>query len=164
MNKINMMHLLRSWTAGVLALVLLLCAPLACAEAPETEPEIPGVPLMTRYVQIDFPEIYSAAVTIEVIEAEDASIINATTLLGEQEILLYTLILTTMDISAEEALVLGWLQDEALGRISIVLQLEEQLPESWSETEYMWICELQETVNHLLMQLMEDPRYDPGVI
>ena len=164
MRKVNLLHLIRSWTASILALVLLLCVPLGCAEAPAMTPEVPGVPLMTRYMQMDFPEIYSAAVTIEVMELEDASIINATTLLGEQEILLYTLILTTMDISAEEALVLGWLQDEELGRINIVLQLEEQLPESWSEAEYMWICELQETVNHLLMQLMEDPRYDPGVL
>lgn len=167
MNRMNWTNLAQSCAAGLLALALLLCGvcvPRTCAEELQTEPEIPGVPLMTKYVQMDFPEIYSAAVPLEIIETEDASIINAVTLLGEQEILLYSLILTTMDVAADEAMVLGWLQDEELGRIAIVLQLEEQLPESWSEAEYMWICELQETVNVLLMQLMEDPRYDPGVM
>ena len=164
MNKATLLTFVRNCTAAMLALVLCLCAPLACAQELQTEPEIPGVPLMTKYAQMDFPEMYEAAIILDVLDVEDASIINAVTFLGEQEILLYTLILTTLDIDVEEAMVLGWLQDEELGRIAIVLQLEEQNPESWSEAEYMWICELQETVNHLLMQLMEDPRYDPGVL
>ena len=167
MNKVTLLTFVRNCAAAMLALVLCLCgvyAPLACAEEPEAAIELPGVPLMTKYAQMDFPEMYEAAIILDVLDVEDASIINAVTFLGEQEILLYTLVLTEMEISADEAMILGWLQDEELGRIAIVLQLEEQNPEYWSEAEYMWICELQETVNHLLMQLMEDPRYDPGVL
>ena len=89
MNKATLLTFVRNCTAAMLALVLCLCgvyAPLACAEEIQTEPEIPGIPLMTKYAQMDFPEIYSAAVPLEVIETEAASIISAVTFLGEQEI------------------------------------------------------------------------------
>lgn len=169
-------HSTRNWliavSAWMLGFVMVLCPGLVCpAYAESLEPEaVPtlletpeGLLVRTKYADIYYPEEFAEAVMVVLAETEDSTMVTVTTILAEKEVMLYTLILTGMELDGMEDFVFGYLQDEILGTISIVLQMEEQIPAEWSEDEFTRICELQETVNDLFEQLQEDPRFVPDV-
>ena len=161
-----MVHtLMRHAMAWLLLLVLAvgMFSPLA-VRAEEAEQPIPGLLLETKYINLILPEEYTEAIVAEIIDMEDGALLPFTVTLNEREALLYALILTEQEIDDPEAMILGYLQDELLGRITIVLQIEEQIPDGWTESEYHFLCAMQETINELIMQIVEDPRYDPGEV
>lgn len=163
--------IIRCLAAWALVLAMALCAGSACparAEAlteeanwaPVVTPD--GLLIQTQYAELLYPLEFADAVVIERHEMEDSTMVAVTAVIAEKEVLLYTLILTGMELEGMDEFIMGRLQDEALGTICIIVQMEEPSPEGWTEHEFTRICELQETVNDLLAQLLADPRFVSG--
>lgn len=133
------------------AVLLILSAVLGIAE------EVPTYPLELKYATFHYTDAFVEALSIVVSEQEDSCIIAASTTVMEEEIPLYTLILTKGN--AEGAKV-GVLRDRKMGNINVILQMNEPQCEYLSEAGYSRIYELQEGINELISQLEEDPRFD----
>lgn len=129
---------------------------------PEVLPLLPenaveaGIPVETEYATFHFPVEYAGKLQFTLIESEEGTMMFATTMVGETEVELYFVALGMIEM---DGVCLGRLQDDAAGELSIYLMLVELEMEGLNEEEMSRLYELQESVNVILDQLMEDPRY-----
>lgn len=112
-----------------------------------------GVPVNTKYISLLYPIEYADDVKIEVSEKDNLSSVTVSANIAGTDLELFTLSMSKEEVDGHR---MGALQDEAAGEVGIYLKMNEQNPGDWSESDYSLICELQESVNALLMQVYED--------
>lgn len=115
-----------------------------------------GIPVETEHATFYFPVEYAGKLQFTLIEAEEGMMMLATTMVGETEVELYFVALGMIEM---DGVCLGKLQDDAAGELSIYLMPAELELEGLMEEELSRVYALQESMNILLDQLMEDPRY-----
>ena len=122
---------------------------------PEAATEL-GIPVETQYATFYFPAEYAGRLQFTRIESEEGTMMFATAVVADREVELYFIAIGMIEM---DGVCLGKLQDETAGELSIYLQLVELDVEGFSQEDASRLYELQESVNVLLEQLMEDPRY-----
>lgn len=80
----------------------------------------------------------------------------ASTIMNDEEIQLYFLSMGQIEMDGS---VLGMLRDEEKGELMIYMMMAELPEDLLSEEQLSKVYELQESVNEIVDQLMEDPRY-----
>ena len=118
------------------------------------ENEIP-----TRYITLEIPEDLQEVFTVKTTEAEGSTQVTFSGVIEGQELHLFAFVFTKEETGDY---ILGVLTDEAEGNINVVMNMNEQNPEDWSDETYKEIGALQERVNDFILQFYEDPRFTPS--
>ena len=114
------------------------------------------IPVELQYVTLLFPEENVEGLKLILTEAEGWTILVAAATIGEVETDLYYLMLGPIET---DGVFYGALQDETAGRIDIHMMHVDPVLDGFAEEDYDLIYTLQESMNLILDQLMEDPRY-----
>lgn len=129
--------------------------PLVLYILPENATEL-GIPVETQYTTFYFPIENTEGLKLTLTEAEGWTIIMVAAAIGEVEEDLYYLTLGQIESDGN---FVGALQHEIFGRVEIHMQMAETDMDVFAEEDHDWVYTLQESMNLILDQLMEDPRY-----
>lgn len=126
------------------------------AEVTESD-QIIEIPL--GVVKLHYAAELKDQIAVEVEEGEKGAVIRFTALGFAEKLELFSFKLTP-DKNAEDY-TLGVLQDTQYGELYVMMHMNEQSPEDWTEEAYSEICRLQERVNDIIIQFYEDERFVP---
>ena len=115
-----------------------------------------GIPVETQYATFYFPIENSDGLKFTLVEENGWTMMIAAAAIGEAETDLYFLTLGSVE---SDGLFFGALQDQEVWRIDIHVLLIDPVLDGFAEEDYDLIYTLQESMNLILDQLMEDPRY-----
>lgn len=118
-----------------------------------------GVPVVTKYMRFSYPEELKDQLIVREEEGEDRFQATFSMIAAEQEVELFTIILSQTE---EEGYRLGALEDETYGTVIVTTRINQQKASDWPQEEFDRINAMQERINDILIQFYEDPRFVPG--
>lgn len=124
-----------------------------------TEPDqVLEIPL--RLVKLHYAAELKDQIAVDVEERESGAVIRFSALRFADKLELFSFILTPEKDA--EGYALGILKNTQYGDLYVMMHMNEQTPEIWTEEEYSEICSLQERVNDIIIQFYGDERFVPN--
>lgn len=110
-----------------------------------------GIAVETPYITLYYPKQWTQLQSAEVTQEGQQCRITFRTIVAQQEIELFSLIIGPEET---EGYLLGMLDG-----MKVYSLMNEQNPESWSEADYEDLCRQQEYINELILQLHENAAF-----
>lgn len=111
----------------------------------------------TLYCRLYFPSEWEGSMHTEIVEAEDSYAVAFWGQLENKKELLFTVYFGD---APDDVISVGYLVTEESGRVAVSIEMSDFMPgNDWTQEESDTMCAMQESVNHMIARLEEEPAY-----